>query len=469
VQRRGNPEIYNKDIEMYELEFNLNNSKNPFLKTNHLYQIMRERIAIIGGFRTPMGKAGGALKNVLADDLAVRVVKELVIRSKIDVNKIDEVIFGNVAQPGNAANIARVIALKAGLPKNIPAYTVHRNCASGMESLTTAACKIWSGEGEIILVGGTESMSNIPLMFNRKMTDLFANLFKAKTISQKLLAISKFRPNFLAPIVGITQGLTDPVSGMIMGCTAELVAKEFAITRKEQDEFSVLSHNRAEAATKSGVFKEEIIPVFNNDDKNSKMIEEDEGIRNGQNMEGLAKLKPYFEKNTGTVTVGNSSQLTDGAAAMLIMKESKAKELGLEVLGYLKDFAYAGLEPEVMGLGPVYATSKVLDKTGLSLSDMELIELNEAFAAQAIGCEKAFASDDFCKRKLGKDKALGVINRDILNVNGGAIALGHPVGMTGARIVIHLLHELKRRNKNRGLATLCIGGGQGGACILEKF
>ncbi len=428
---------------------------------------MRERIAIIGGFRTPMGKAGGALKNVSADDLAVRVVKELVIRTGINTNKIDEVIFGNVAQPGNAANIARVISLKAGLPKSIPAYTVHRNCASGMEAITTAASKIWAGEAEIILVGGTESMSNIPLMFNSKMTNLFANLFKAKTIWQKLSAISKFRPNFLAPIIGIQQGLTDPVSGMIMGCTAEAVAKKFAITRKEQDEFSILSHNRAEAATKNGIFKEEIVPVFNNNEKNSIMVEEDEGIRKGQNMAGLAKLKPYFEKNTGTVTVGNSSQLTDGAAAMIVMKESKAKELGLEVLGYLKDFAYAGLDPEVMGLGPVYATSKLFDKTGLSLADIELIELNEAFAAQAIGCERAFASNDFCKKNLGKDKALGIISRDITNVNGGAIALGHPVGMTGARIVLHLLREMKRRNKNRGLATLCIGGGQGGACLLE--
>lgn len=428
---------------------------------------MKERIAIIGGYRTPMGKAGGALKNVLADDLAVRVVKELVIRSKIDVNQIDEVIFGNVAQPGNAANIARVITLKAGLPQKIPAFTVHRNCASGMEAVTSAASKIWAGEAEIILVGGTESMSNIPLMFNKKMTNLFANLFKAKNLVQKLSAIFSFRPNFLKPIIGIQQGLTDPVSGMIMGCTAEKVAKEFTITRKEQDEFSCLSHNRAEAATAKGIFKEEIIPVYNNDERNGKMIEEDEGIRKGQTVEGLAKLKPYFEKDTGTVTVGNSSQITDGAAAMIVMKESKAKELGLEVLGYLKDFAYAGLDPSVMGLGPVYATAKVFDKTGLSLDEMELIELNEAFAAQVIGCERAFASDEFAKKNLGRNNALGKIDRDILNVNGGAVALGHPVGMTGARIILHLLRELRRRNKNLGLATLCIGGGQGGACVLE--
>ncbi|MFT5703920.1 MAG: acetyl-CoA C-acetyltransferase/acetyl-CoA acyltransferase [Rickettsiales bacterium] len=428
---------------------------------------MSERIAIVGGLRTPMGKAGGSLKNVGADDLAVRVVKELLIQTNIDTNKIDEVIFGNVAQPSNATNIARVIALKAGLPKHIPAYTVARNCASGMQAVTSAAEKIWAGEAEIILVGGTESMSNIPLLFGKKMTDLFADLFKARNIFQKLVAISKFRPSFLKPIIGIQQGLTDPVSGMIMGSTAEAVAKKFSITREEQDKYAALSHNRAEEATLAGAFKDEIVPVFNNNEQKSQMIEKDEGIRNGQNIKALAKLKPYFEKFTGTVTVGNSSQLTDGAAAMLLMSESKAKELKLEVLGYLKDFAYAGLEPELMGLGPVYATSKVLDKTKLSLKDIELIELNEAFAAQVIGCERAFASAEFAKENLGKDKELGEIDRAIMNVNGGSIALGHPVGMTGARIIIHTLRELKRREKNVGLATLCIGGGQGGACILE--
>jgi len=430
---------------------------------------MQERIAIIGGLRTPMGKVGGVLKNLGADDLAAQVVKEVVIRTAINPNKIDEVIIGNVANPGNAANIARVIALKAGLPKSIPAYTVHRNCASGMESITTAANKILAGEAEVILVGGTESMSNIPLLFGRKMTNLFANLFKARTLSQRLSAVSKFRPGFLKPIIGIVQGLTDPVADMIMGCTAEVLAKEFKISRKEQDEFSVISHNRAQKAAEKGIFKEEIVSIYNHDPKKSKMVDEDEGIRKDQSVEALSKLKPYFEKNTGTVTVGNSSQLTDGAAAMIVMKESKVKELGLEsqVLGYLRDYAYVGLDPQRMGLGPVYASSKVFDKSKLSLKDIDLIEINEAFAAQTIACQRAFACSEFAKNSLKKDQPLGIINNDILNVNGGAVALGHPVGMTGARIAIHLLRELKRRGKKRGLATLCIGGGQGGALILE--
>ncbi len=427
---------------------------------------MKERIAIIAGYRSPMGKAGGVLKNLTAHDLGARILREVVIRAKIDPEKIDEVIVGNVAQPAEAANIARVIALKAGLPEKIPAYTVHRNCASGMEAITSAALKILNGDAEIIVAGGVESMSNIPLFYNKKMTGLFEKLFKSKTLGEKLAALATFRFNYLAPVVGLVQGLTDPISGLIMGCTAENVAKDFSITREEQDEFALRSHKRAEAATAKGIFKEEIIPVFNGDEKNSKMVEEDEGIRKGQKIEDLAKLKPYFEKVTGTVTVGNSSQVTDGAAFAVVMRESKAKELGLEVLGYLSDFAYAGLDPSRMGLGPVFASKKVFDKSGLSLQDMELIEINEAFAAQVIGCARAFASDEFCQKHFGVN-ALGKIDENILNVNGGGVALGHPVGMSGTRIVIHLLRELKRRGKNRGLATLCVGGGQGGACLLE--
>ena len=417
---------------------------------------MKERIAIVAGFRSPMGKAGGALKNLTAHDLGARIAKEVIIRSKVDPQKIDEVIIGNVANPGDAANISRVIALKAGVPQSVPAFTVHRNCASGMEAMTTAMSKIQNGEAEIILAGGAESMSNIPLMYGKKMTALFANLMKAKTLKQKLSVISTFRMHFLTPIVGVVQGLTDPISGLIMGLTAENVAKDFKITREEQDQFSLRSHQKAEAAIAKGIFKEEIIPVFNNDEKNSLMIEEDEGVRKGQRIEDLAKLKPYFEKVTGTVTVGNSSQITDGAAFAVLMSESKAKELGMEVLGYIRDFSYAGCDPSRMGLGPVHASKKLFAKTGLSLKDIDLIEINEAFASQVIGCVRAFSA-----------WGVGEINEEILNVNGGAIALGHPVGMSGTRIIIHLLRELKRRGKNRGLATLCIGGGQGGAVVVE--
>lgn len=413
-----------------------------------------------------MGKAGGVLKNVTAHDLGARIAKEVLLRSKIDPQKIDEVIVGNCGQPADAANIARVIALKAGVPQSVPAFTVHRNCASGMEAMTNAATKILNGDAEIILAGGVESMSNFPLLFNKKMTDLFGNLMKSKTFGQKIKTILSFRLSFLSPVVGVVSGLTDPISGLIMGCTAENVAKDFVIKREEQDQFALRSHQKAEAAINAGIFKEEIIPVFNNDEKNSLMIEEDEGVRKGQTVEALAKLKPYFEKVTGTVTVGNSSQITDGAAFAILMRESKAKELGLTPLGYIRGFAYAGLDPSRMGLGPVFSSKKVFDKTGLSLSDIDLVEINEAFAAQVIGCQRAFASEEFCQQHFGSG-AIGELKDEILNVNGGGVALGHPVGMSGARIIIHLLRELKRRGKNRGLATLCVGGGQGGAVVLE--
>jgi acetyl-CoA C-acetyltransferase/acetyl-CoA acyltransferase len=426
---------------------------------------MKERMALIGGYRTPMDKAGGKLKDISADDLAVHVVKETILRTGMDTGLIDELIFGNVAQPANAANIARVIALKSGLPINVPAYTVHRNCASGMESITTAANKIIAGEADIIIAGGTESMSNIPFLFNKKMTDFFKELAKAKTFLQKLKMFMSLRPSYFKPDIGIMQGLTDPVSGLIMGLTAEVLVKEFHITRLMQDEYSLMSHQRAVNAIKDGIFKEEIVPLpippYND------VMMNDGGPRENQTMEALTKLKPYFDRHNGTVTVGNSCPLTDGAAALIIMSEKKAKDMDLQPLGFLKEYAYASLEPERMGLGPVYATSKLMDKTGINMADIDIIEMNEAFAAQIIANEKAFPSVEFAKKYLNKDKALGEIDRSKLNVNGGAIALGHPVGMTGTRLVIHVLRELRRRNKNTGLATLCIGGGQGAALLLE--
>lgn len=427
---------------------------------------MKQRIAIIDGLRTPMGKAGFALKNIGADDLAAKVTHELLLRNNIKPADIDEVIFGNVAQPGDATNISRVIALKAGLPNSISAYTVQRNCASGMEAISTASYKLLAGDAKIIVAGGVESMSRIPLLFGKEMTEFFARMFRAKTIFAKLKTLLSFRLKNLAPIIGVQLGLTDPVSGMIMGQTAEVLAKEFSISREEQDKFALLSHNRAEKAISKGIFSEEILPIYTNG-KKGKMVYDDEGVRKGQTLKALRKLRPYFERKTGTVTIGNSSQLTDGAAVVILMTEQMAKKLKLKPLGYLREFAYSGLEPERMGLGPAYATAKLFDKTKLTLKNIDLIELNEAFAAQVIANERAFASDDFAKKYLGRNKALGKINRNIMNVNGGAIALGHPVGMTGTRIVIHLLKELHRRKKRRGLATLCIGGGQGASFILE--
>jgi len=431
---------------------------------------MKERIAIISGYRSAMGKAGGVFKNLTAHDLGSRVAKEVLIRSNIDASLIDEVIIGNVSQPVEAANIARVIALKAGVPENVPAFTVHRNCASGMEAITSAASKINNGEAEIILAGGVESMSNIPLMFNKKMEGFFGNLMRSRKLSQKIATFLSFRPSFLAPIIGLKQGLTDPISGLMMGSTAENIANDFKISRQEQDKFALESHKKATKAIESGIFAEEIIPIYN-DDKKSAMIDEDEGVRKKQSIKDLEKLKPYFDRISGSVTVGNSSQVTDGAAFVLLMSEQVAKKLqkqyDFEILGYLTDFAYAGMDPSRMGLGPVFATKKLFDKTGKKLDQMDLIEINEAFAAQVIGCKKAFADKEFCKKNFNMSEPFGKIDDKILNVNGGGVALGHPVGMSGTRIIIHALRELKRRKKKTALATLCVGGGQGGACLLE--
>ena len=454
-------------LNLHKKFFVVETMRKKIKKMKRKFLKLKERIAIIEGVRTPMGKAGGQLKHLGAVDLGVHVVKEILARSHVDPFKVDELIFGNVAQPADAANIARVIALKAGLSLKTPACTVHRNCASGMESITTCANKILAGHGEIFVAGGTESMSHIPLLYNEKMTNFFTRITNPKaSVWNKLNTLFSFRLNFLNPIIGVMQGLTDPVCGLNMGQTAEVLAKEFAISREEQDAFALMSHQRASKAIANGIFKEEIHPIRSNS-RYASVIEHDEGPRAKQTLEALAKLKPYFDRKNGTVTVGNACPITDGAAAVLLMTEKKAKQLKLTPLGYLKDYAYASLEPERMGLGPIYATDKLFKRRKMTLKDIQLIEINEAFAAQVIANERAFASDSFAQKHLDRPRALGKIDRSILNVNGGAVALGHPVGMTGTRIVIHLLKELRRRKKTRGLASLCVGGGQGAALLLE--
>jgi acetyl-CoA acetyltransferase family protein len=427
---------------------------------------VRERVAIVEGVRTAMGKAGTIFKDTPADDLGAIVVREAVARSGVAPQEIDEVVIGNVAQPSHAANIARVIALKAGIPARVPAVTVHRNCASGMEAITTAALKILAGYGKVLVAGGVESMSGIPLLFPKEYTDYLGTLSRARSFGARLAALSRFRLRMLRPEVALVQGLTDPISGLIMGLTAENLAREFHVTREEQDAFALLSHQRALAARRDGGMDGEILPVAV-PPRYEALAAADNGPRENQSMEALTRLKPYFDRRNGTVTAGNSSQITDGAAALVLMAESEAKARGIEPLGYLREFAYAGLEPDRMGLGPVYATSALLERSGAHMSDIQYVEINEAFAAQVIACEKAFGSESFARTFLGREKKLGEMDRDRMNAQGGAIALGHPVGMTGTRLVIHTLKELRRRNENTGLATLCVGGGQGAALLLE--
>jgi acetyl-CoA C-acetyltransferase/acetyl-CoA acyltransferase len=421
-------------------------------------------IAILEGVRTPFAKAFGPLASVPAKELGRLATVAVLQRAGIRPEQVDQVVFGNVATPADAANIARVIALTAGIPRDRIAHTVQRNCASGMEAITTAAQLVQLGEAKTIVAGGTESMSQIPLLYGREATDLFLRLSRAKTWWQRLATLLRFRRRHFKPVAGVQLGLTDPVSGMIMGATAELVAREFGVTREEQDLFALESHCRAADAQKRGVLAEEISSVPA--DVAGKEVREDVGIRKDQTLEALARLKPFFEVN-GTVTVGNSCPLTDGAAAVVVMPGEAARSEGRRPLGYLRGYAYAGCDPARMGLGPAFATNKLLQKTGLTLRDIDLIELNEAFAAQVIGNERAFASDSFAREQLGRASALGEINRSRLNVNGGAIALGHPVGASGTRLVLTLLKELRRRGLRRGLATMCVGGGQGGAVLVE--
>ena len=424
------------------------------------------RVAIVDGVRSPCAKAGTKLKDIPAYELGRAVLAELLAKTDLDPEVVDEVIFGNTGNPAEAANIARVIALNAGFSKKISAHSVHRNCASGLQSITEAFDHIQANQAEVVIAGGTESMSNMPLLLSKEMAEIVEKLTYGKHLTDKLESLSHFRPEFLKPVVGIIEGLTDPFSGLNMGQTAEVLAREFHISRVEQDTFALLSHKRAVAASESGVLAEEMIPIFLSP-KYEEVIEKDIGPRENQTLEALAKLRPAFDRQNGTVTAGNSCGITDGAAALLIMKEQRAKDLGLEPLGFIRSYAYAGLDPERMGLGPVFSTPLAMDQAGVQFDDFDLIELNEAFAAQVLACEKAFRSEEFCQRELNRS-ALGELDREKLNVNGGAIALGHPVGATGTRITLTLLKEMNRRNANLGLATLCIGGGQGGAIIVER-
>lgn len=415
-------------------------------------------IAIIEGVRTPFAKAFGPLANVAAYELGRIATQAVLERAHLRPDQVDQVIFGNVAVPAEAANIARVIALKAGIPEDRIAHTVHRNCASGMEAITTAANLIQLGEASAVIAGGTESMSQIPLLYNSEAARLFLRLGRAKHWYERLFTLFRFRPRHFKPVIAIQLGLTDPVSGMIMGETAELLAREYNISRREQDEYSLQSHRRAAEAQKQCVLSAEIVPVED--------VKQDFGPRADQTREALGRLKPFFQQG-GTVTVGNSCSITDGAAAVLLMPGERARGDGRVPLGYLRSYAYAGCDPKRMGLGPAFAVSKLLERTGMRLRDIDLIELNEAFAAQVIANERAFASPKFAREQLDRREPLGELDRERMNVNGGAIALGHPVGATGTRLVLTLLKELRRRGKKRGLATLCVGGGQGAALLVE--
>lgn len=439
-------------------------------------------VVLVEGVRTPFAKSGTKLKKVHPAELGKVALKQLIAQTNLDVNSVDEVIIGNTGNPADAVNISRVVALNAGIPLKTSAYTVHRNCASALESISNGYEKIKSGTMDVVLAGGTESMSQMPILLPRKFQDIYTNLFAAKGPKQalpllwqlfkadvkqiKALLQGNMRDDYF-PQISVMLGLTDPFVGINMGQTAEILAKEWGLTREMQDKFALRSHQLASKAMKEGRMKEESTPVYLAPDF-KEVVSEDIGPRDNQTLEALAKLKPFFDKATGSITAGNSCPITDGAAMVLLMSREKAESLGYKPLARIRSYGFAGLEPERMGLGPAYSSPLALKRAGLSMKDMGLVELNEAFAAQVMACQKAMDSDKFAQEKLGLSEKVGEIRDEILNVNGGAIALGHPVGATGTRIVLTLAKEMKRRNVQFGLSTLCIGGGQGGSMILEN-
>jgi len=393
---------------------------------------MVREVVITSGVRTAIGSFGGSLMNYPAPDLGALVVKEAMKRSKIEPALVEDVIMGNCMMRPDEYTIGRLIGLKAGIPFTTPGVTIQRQCASGMQAVVYGAQQIMLGDADCIVAGGVEVMS------------------RAIYYSKDARWGARLRHVELS--CGLWDGLTDSFCGLIMGLTAENLAQKFNISREEQDEVALRSHNNAESAIKVGRFKDEIVPVLIPQKKGEpKIFDTDEHVRLGLTMEQLKKLKPTF-KPDGTVTAGNASGINDGASAVVLMSRDKAKELGVQPIARLVSYAVAGVEPELMGYGPVPATKKALAKANLKLEDMELIELNEAFAAQYLSCEKL----------LG-------LKREIVNVNGSGIALGHPVGATGARIIVSLLYEMKRRGNQIGLATLCVGGGMGMASIWEML
>lgn len=439
-------------------------------------------VMIIDGLRTPFAKSGSKLKSVHPSELGRVALRELIAKINLDVNSIDEVIIGNTGNPVDAVNISRVVALNAGVPQKTSAYTVHRNCASALESISQGFEKIRSGTVDVIVAGGTENMSQMPTLLPAKIQSIFDKLFVAKGPAQALpllwallkadlkqikALLTGNMKNEYFPVIAVMQGLTDPFVGINMGQTAEILAKEWGLSRQDQDAFALRSHQLASQAMKAGKFKEEIAGLYLPPEF-KEFLSEDIGPRDNQTMEALGKLRPFFDKQTGTITAGNACPITDGAAMVVLMSREKAEALGYKPKAKIVSYGFAGLEPERMGLGPVYSTPVALKRAKLTMKDIGLVELNEAFAAQVLSCQKAFASDKFAQEKLGLSTRLGEISNDILNVNGGAIALGHPVGATGTRLVLTLMKEMQRRKVQYGLATLCIGGGQGGSMIIER-
>lgn len=397
-------------------------------------------------------------------DLAVQCGRPLMMRQPFNGDAFDQVILGCVNVISEEMNPARIAALRLGLGEEMPAYTMQINCGTGMLSIDTAFQSIRTGRSDLILAGGSESLSHSPLLFRQSAVNWFAKLGKAKSPVDKIKTLLKFSPKYFAPVIGLKRGLTDPIVEMNMGQTAEKLAYLFQIDRKDADRFAVTSHMRLHNAQKEGHLDGEVVPAF---DRQGNVYEEDDGVRPDSAVDKLGKLKPVFEPPFGSVTAGNSSQVTDGASWVILASEEAVKKYKLEPIAEIRDSHWAALDPSIMGLGPVMASTPLMQRNDLDLDRLDLVEINEAFAAQVLACLKAWESDEFCKQHLGLEGNFGRLDQSRLNIDGGAIALGHPVGTSGNRIVLHAANALKRRGGQYALASQCIGGGQGGAMLLR--
>jgi acetyl-CoA acyltransferase len=423
-----------------------------------------ERVAIVRGIRTPFAKSGTAYKDMSALDLGKTVVAELLARSELDPKEVGLCVYGQVVPSLGAPNIAREIVLGTALPKSIEAFSVSRACATSFQSMTSAAEAMLAGQHDVAITGGADSASDVPIAVSKRLANALVDVSKAKTIGAKVKIFSRLSAKDFIPV---PPALKEPSTGLTMGESAEKMAKEGHIAREAQDAFAHRSHDRAAKAWASGAFEGEVMHVVP-PPRYDAPIAEDNTVRKDSSVEGYAKLRPVFDRKYGTVTAGNSSPLTDGASALLLMTESKAKALGYKPLGYLRSWAYAALDPnDWMLMGPSYATPIALDRAQLRLADMDLVDMHEAFAAQILCNTQAFASKKFAEEKLGRSEAIGEIDDATFNVHGGSIALGHPFAATGARMVTTVLNELKRRGGQFGLATACAAGGLGAAVVLE--
>lgn len=422
------------------------------------------KVYIVDGSRTPQLKSRGKVGPFTAGDLAVAAARPLLLRHNLPLEDLDEVILGCMMPGEREANVGRVVALRLGIPQSVTAWTVQRNCASGMQAVDSACKNIRNGDADLILAGGTESMSHAPVLFNHTMVNWLGDMMKSRTIGQKVSTILKLRAKHFKPVIALLLGLTDDTVGLNMGETAEIIADKFNVSRKQMDEYAVNSHHRLAKAMQAGHL-DEIEVLY---DGRGNYYDFDDGVRADSSVESLARLRPAFDRKYGKVTAGNSAQITDGAAWLLLASEDAVNRYSLPVIASIADSQWAGLDPAEMGMGPVHAMTPIMQRNQLSIDDIDYWEINEAFAAQVLACVQAWQQEEYCQKTLGLETVMGEIPYEKLNIDGGGVSMGHPVGASGARIILHLCKVLQRTNAKQGMASLCIGGGQGGAMLIQN-